>query len=1276
MTTEVRVSIATTAGAIDVERIAPVVLRKSKVFTWRGLAPVPAISASYDDFVRKRVARILPVEAKGTFRMDLSEEIDTGDSWQLAVLAAHALHRSQRLAGRDEHGAPICLYATGTVDFEMAAGEVGYVEDKLRLLTRDKRLRAAAADGRRVVVAIPEANAADARPEQDQLRRLGAEVLAVGRIEDLLHSLGLDIRPRGADADDAWEGSPFRGLDVFDVHHSRIFWGRGKAREEALQVLRRQDLAGCSFLLVHGSSGVGKSSLARAGLLADLEQAASANDRWRSTVVVPSRGKRSPIVALAEALAAAVPGLGDTVPQLASRLLSNPAMASESIADALTREAQTSGRVRVALLVDQLEGLLLWAREENTSQAAAERDAFAETLSRLARTQLVWVLATLRSDLMSLLEDSAVLSDLARSDRLYRLERPRPGALAEIIRRPAELAGLGFVGHDKDNLPLVDVLTDAAKRQQDCLPLLQFTLKLLYDDDQRPPGAISYAQYERTGELEDAIGGWADKTLKALGEGPEIAGAVDDVLFNLARRGRDTDLVVGAEFHLEDGFVTPARGRVIEALDRARLIVVDADPKTRQRTLRVAHEALLTHWARARTLFETHGAKLALKDDLERSAMRWRDEDKDDAFLILGEAPLVEAEQLLGDGRLVLSAVAREYIDVSLAAHRNLVETLKARLARDEQKVDGLVAAAAYREADTELERIVDYLSDQTDTDLGGRRAEIASRRDRIHRLAEYDLSAKAVFPRAGQEEFELARLACHDALHALGVLDDSRWWENLPVQDLRPDQVDDLRQEIYRLLLLYSGLQLVPGIRCLFPGRVGRTPRLPPAWVVRLAFRVAPHAVAAVLKRHVARRQLLTRQDNEAARVAFDRCRAALREVHRVEQALRADGRRSRTSVLVAQLCEMLAELSLGPKGEPIDPAKFLAVKPPGEYAEPINAADYFFIALFNYFVAKRRGDGAVAMFVFLLRGNFAALDTLAPLATAERLLRAAVALEPRNFWPHWVLGRTLQEAGDHSGAELAFNSAVALEPRYARGYEQRGLSLARQWTRTKDDRLRERARADSDLAGRFAVGDPSIYWPRGELFDELGDTKEALNAYSLWLELEEDVLATVARGAGVGRLFRRANAVLADRRLRSLHADAHALLALVHWTWNDPSAALAAAHAALALAPNHGHALALKGAVLLASGKPREALVDGLEPALASGSQNLWALFNRSRALEETGSLDETRSAWQSLLARSAEPPRDHCPPWMLAIARASLDRLGDGHTASPRVGDGSAP
>lgn len=1267
MTTQVRVSIATTAGAIAVERIAPLNLRKSRVFTWRGLAPLPALSASYDAFVRKRVARILPSGDASPFRIDLSDEIDTGDSWQLGVLAAHALQRAERLAGRESDDAGTWLFATGTVDFEMAAGEVGYVEDKLRLLIRDERLNAVVASGKRVVVAVPEANGSDARAEQEQLRRLGAEVLVVRQVEDLLRTLDLDIRPSGADPDDAWEGSPFRGLEVFDVRHRKIFWGRGKAREEALQVLRRQDLYGCSFLLIHGSSGVGKSSLARAGLLGDLEQMASANDRWRSAVVMPSRGKRTPIAALAEALASAVPELATEPAELAARLLANPAEATAAIAAALAR-AETGGRLRVALLVDQLEELLLWAREQQSGQAAGEREAFAETLSRLARSRLVWVIATLRSDLMALLEDSPVLSDLARNERLYRLERPRPGALAEIIRRPAELAGLRFVGHDKDNLPLVDVLTDAAKRQQDCLPLLQFTLKLLYDDKERRPGTISYDQYESAGGLENAIGTWADRTIGALGADPETERAVDDVIFNLARRGRETEIVVGAELLLDEGFLTPARERVIEALDQARLIVLDARPRTQRRTARVAHEALLTHWRRARSLFETHAAKLLRKDDLERDALRWREQANDVDFLILSETHLVDAEQLMADSRVALSALARGYIKESLAHHRSVVESVKARLARDEQKIAGLIGGNAYGEAALELDRVVDYLADQMDAELRDRRTHHEAQRARIRTLAAYDGHARTVFPKAGQEDFEQARLACEGALDALDVLGDSQWWDKLPVQDLTTAQADDLRREIYRLLLLYSGLQLVPVIRNLRSLRKGGGRRTP-AWMVRLLFRLVPRSiVTSKLQRIVDSLQITLPAGNKEVALAFERSRAALRAVRRVEEAIGGLGsERSRTSLLVERIVEMLSSFLPGAR---IDVATVLAFTAPAKFAEPINATDYFFVALFNYFVAKRRNDGSFAAAISLLQGNFPQLDAGAPLATAERLLRTAIALEPRNFWPHWVLGRTLQEAGNHGAAELAFNSAIALEPHYARGYEQRALSLARQWTATRDDRLRERARADSRLAGRYGAGDPSIYWPRGELFDELGETREALDAYCLWLELEEDVLATVARGAGVTRLFRRATDMLATRQEEALQADAHALLALVHWTWKDHAAALQAAHAALAIAPAHVHALGVKGAALLATGKPREALAEGLEPALAADPWNFWVHFNRAQALEELASLDMAEAAWRELLARAGEKTHDHCPTWIRQRAEASLARSRPDDLAQPQA------
>jgi tetratricopeptide (TPR) repeat protein len=267
---------------------------------------------------------------------------------------------------------------------------------------------------------------------------------------------------------------------------------------------------------------------------------------------------------------------------------------------------------------------------------------------------------------------------------------------------------------------------------------------------------------------------------------------------------------------------------------------------------------------------------------------------------------------------------------------------------------------------------------------------------------------------------------------------------------------------------------------------------------------------------------------------------------------------------------------------------------------------------------------------------------------------------LESRNFWPHWVLGRTLQEAGNHAAAELAFNAAIALEPRYARGYEQRALTLAKQWTATGDDRLQQRARTDSRRAGQLALGDPSIYWPRGELLDELGETGEALNAYCLWLELEKDILGTVARGSGVSRLYKRANAMLADRRMRSFHGDACALLALIHWISGEPPAALEMAEKALETTPGHRHALGVKGVALLEMGKPDEALANGLEPACAASPRNFWMRLHRARALEQILATGAALKAWQELLAMEEDLAQDRCPPWIRDAAEEAVERL----------------
>ena len=71
----------------------------------------------------------------------------------------------------------------------------------------------------------------------------------------------------------AFEGrNPYRGLELFDVEHAPLFFGREALTEWLLDALRRKPSgAEDRCLAIIGASGSGKSSLARAGILAALK---------------------------------------------------------------------------------------------------------------------------------------------------------------------------------------------------------------------------------------------------------------------------------------------------------------------------------------------------------------------------------------------------------------------------------------------------------------------------------------------------------------------------------------------------------------------------------------------------------------------------------------------------------------------------------------------------------------------------------------------------------------------------------------------------------------------------------------------------------------------------------------------------------------------------------------------------------------------------------------------------------------------------------------------
>ena len=110
-----------------------------------------------------------------------------------------------------------------------------------------------------------------------------------------------------------WEGSPFRGLQVFDVEHESIYFGRETAIDQVQHTLLAQSQRGRAFVLVVGPSGIGKSSLVRAGVMPALMHSGAVEriGIWRRAIVVPGGTVQSLFHELAAALTA-----DDALPEL------------------------------------------------------------------------------------------------------------------------------------------------------------------------------------------------------------------------------------------------------------------------------------------------------------------------------------------------------------------------------------------------------------------------------------------------------------------------------------------------------------------------------------------------------------------------------------------------------------------------------------------------------------------------------------------------------------------------------------------------------------------------------------------------------------------------------------------------------------------------------------------------------------------------------------------------------------------------------------------------
>lgn len=456
---------------------------------------------------------------------------------------------------------------------------------------------------------------------------------------------------------------PYRGLMSFRFADAPYFFGRRRDVIEVIHAMERQASAGRAFVLVTGPSGAGKSSLVRAGVMPWLYQHGlqGGGEGWRRAEFVP--GDVSVFATLAAALGRPE-ALGDIAEQALAEHLPAGGLAEklrlppEDVVQWLTQVLQPPGQaaIQLVLLLDQFEELLV-----RSSELADEVDEFFALVYELARSGVIWTIATMRNDFYPAFAQSDLLLRLRHGAGHVEIRPPGAGEIGRIIRDPAQRAGLVFERR-ADGASLDDELHEAARERPDILPLLQFALTGIYKR-RTEQHVLTFDAYEALGGIEGCVSARAEQAFNSLPV--PVQQALPRLLSAMVlTHGIDDQRLTCVATQLEADTQDRALSALVDAFVDARLLSASSAPDG-NRAIRVSHEAVFEYWPRAKTWLSRNQEQVRLREWLDEQSRQWQRAERDDAFLLAKGKPLNDAISVLEDQSMVLDDLAHAFVSRS-----------------------------------------------------------------------------------------------------------------------------------------------------------------------------------------------------------------------------------------------------------------------------------------------------------------------------------------------------------------------------------------------------------------------------------------------------------------------------------------------------------------------------------------------------------------------------------------------------------------------------------
>ncbi len=385
--------------------------------------------------------------------------------------------------------------------------------------------------------------------------------------------------------------NPFPGLRPFSQEEDYLFFGREQQVAELVTLLRKK-----RFLAVTGTSGSGKSSLVRAGLLPELQggMMKEVGSDWETLVLRPGG---APLQHLAEAIAEA--SLEDpNDPKVIAELLATLSHSGLGLVEAI-RQSEIEPGTNVLIVIDQFEEIFRFQRSGATNEEQAVSFVNLLLEAGAQRDVPIFVIITMRSDYLGDCTEFRGLTE-AVNEGEYLIPRLTRDQIRSCIEGPIK------VGGGQISFSLVQELLNSLGSEQDQLPVLQHALMRTFDYWQEADNAgdaLELQHYLDDGGMEEALSRHADEVFASLDATHQhVAEAVFKAITERGvdnrgiRRPTRLDLltqIAGAEL---DQVIT-----VVEAYRHpgVTFLMPPSDvPLSPETVIDISHESLMRVWRR------------------------------------------------------------------------------------------------------------------------------------------------------------------------------------------------------------------------------------------------------------------------------------------------------------------------------------------------------------------------------------------------------------------------------------------------------------------------------------------------------------------------------------------------------------------------------------------------------------------------------------------------------------------------------------------------------